>query len=77
MGLGRHLGRVCGSGGVVGRTELQQALRTFHVSLTHEVRVPVKWIIVVGIHNYDYMKHMYMYVSCIILLGDATWKSYP
>ena len=35
VGLGRHLGQ--GGTAVVGRTQLMQALRTFHISLTQEV----------------------------------------
>ena len=37
IGLGRHLAKMADGGGEVGKTALQQALRTFHISLTHEV----------------------------------------
>eukprot|EP00731_Ephydatia_muelleri_P029701 Em0021g224a len=36
VGLGRHLEKIADSNGLVGRTVLHQALRTFHIGLTHE-----------------------------------------
>ena len=36
VGLGRHLEKIADSNGLVGRNVLHQALRTFHIGLTHE-----------------------------------------
>lgn len=38
VGLGRHLEKIADSKGFVGKTVLHQALRTFHIGLTLEVR---------------------------------------